>query len=92
MSDKINHKVLTKSENLLSQPINEKNTSHIHELKHLRNENQYRVLIGQININLIRSKFESYVKYVGNNLHIFMVSETKIDKEINKSLFESYNF
>ena len=49
------------------------------ELKHLRNKNPYRVIIGHININSIRNKFESLLKYVGNNLDILMVSETKID-------------
>ena len=79
LSDKIDHKVLKKSENLLSKPIIEENTYDIRELKHLRNENPYRVIIGHININSIRKKFESLVKYVGHNLDIVMASETKID-------------
>ena len=68
LPDKTDHKVLRKSENLLFKPLNEENTYDIRELKHLRNENPYRVIIGHININSIRNKFESLVKYVGNNL------------------------
>ena len=44
--DKIDHKVLRKSENLLSKPINEENSFGIQEPKHLRNENPYRIIIG----------------------------------------------
>ena len=87
LSGKIDHKVLRKSENLLSKPINEENTYGIRELKHLRNENPYRVIIGHININSIRNKFESLVKYVGNNLDILVVSETKIDDTFPESQF-----
>ena len=65
LSDKIDHKVLRKSENILSKPLNEENTYDIRELKHLRNENPYRVIIGHVNINSMRNKFESLVKYVG---------------------------
>ena len=87
LSDKIYHKVLRKSENLFSKPINEENTYGIGELKHLRNENPCRVIIGHIIINSIRNKFESLVKYVGNNLDIFMVSETKIEDTFPESQF-----
>ena len=65
LPDKTDHKVLRKSENLLSKPLNEENTYDIRELKHLRNENPYRVIIGYVNINSMRNKFESLVKYVG---------------------------
>ena len=87
LSDKTDHNVLRKSENLLSKPLNEENTYDIRELKHLRNENPYRVIIGHININSIINKFESLVKYVKNNLDILMVSETKIDATFPESQF-----
>ena len=87
LPDKIDHKALRKSENLLSKPLNEEYTYEIHELKYLRNENPYRAIIGHININSIRNKFESLVKYVGNNPDILMVSETKIDDTFPESQF-----
>ena len=84
LSDKIDHKVLRKSEDLLSKTINEENNYGIQELKYLRKENPYKVIIGHININSIRNKFESLVKYVGNNLEI---SETKIGDTLSESQF-----
>ena len=50
-------------------------------------ETKIRVIIGHININSIRKKFESLVKYVGNNIDILMVSETKIDDTFPESQF-----
>ena len=87
LSDKIDHKVLRKSKDLLFKPLNEENIYDIRELKNLRNENPYRVIIGHINIKSIRNKFESFVKYVGNNLDILMVSETKIEDTFPESQF-----
>ena len=87
LSDKTDHKVLRKSANLLSKPLNEESTYDIRELKHPRNENPYRVIIGHININSIRNTFESLVKHVDNNLDILMVSETKIDDTFPESQF-----
>ena len=84
---KIDHKVLGKRENIRSKPINEKNTYEIRELKYLRNENPHRIIICHINMNLIKNKFESFLKYVDNNLYILIVSETKIDDIFPESQF-----
>ena len=85
LSDKIDHKMLRKSEHLLSKALNEENTYDIRELTHLRNGNACWVIIGNININSIKKKPESLVKYVGNNLDILRVLETTI-------FFQSHNF
>ena len=90
--NKIDHKVLRKSEDLLSKPMSEENTYYIQELRHLRKENPFRVMIGHININSIINIFESLVKYVGNNLNILMVSETKIDDTFLESQFLTEGF
>ena len=87
LSDKTDHKVLRKSENLLSKPLNEENIYDIQEHKYARNENRYRVIIGHININSVRNKFESLVKYVSNNLDILMVLEAKINNTFPESQF-----
>ena len=39
----------------------------------------FRVIIGHININSIRNKFEPLVSFLSNNLDILMISETKTD-------------
>ena len=77
--------MLRKSEQLLSKALNEENTYDIRELKHLRNGNACWVIIRNININSIKKKPESLVKYVGNNLDIRRVLETTI-------FFQSHNF
>ena len=92
LSNKIDHKVLGKSENLPPNPIDEENTYDIRQLKCLRNQNPCRVIIGHININSKRNKFQSFVKYVGNNLHIGMVSATKVDDTFPESQFLIENF
>ena len=70
-----------------SDPKIDKNTNGICELKQLRNQNPHRIIIHHLNINSIRNKFESLVRFVGNNLDILMVSETKIDDTFLKSQF-----
>ena len=81
-TDDIEHNVSGKLESRPSEPIG--NTNRICELEQLRNQNPRRIIIGYLNINLIRDKFESLVRFVGNNLHIAMVLETKIDNTFSE--------
>ena len=76
-----------KLESPFSDPIIDRNTNDICELKQLRNQNPHRIIIGHLNINSIRNKFESLVTFVGNNLDILMISETKIDDSFPESQF-----
>ena len=55
------------------------------ELKSLRINNIRRVIIGQININSIRSKFDDLVMGVRGNIDILMISETKLDASFHAS-------
>ena len=70
-----------------SDPKIDRKANGICELKQLRNQNPHRIIIGHLNINSIRNKFESLVRFVGNNLDIFMISETKIDDTLPESQF-----
>ena len=45
----------------------------------LKNKNEDRPIIGQININFIAPKFEPLVSLIKDNIDLLMVSETKID-------------
>ena len=81
-TDDIEHNVSGKLESRPSEPI--RNTNRICELEQLRNQNPRWIIIGYLNINLIRDKFESLVRFVGNNLHIAMVLETKIDNTFSE--------
>ena len=86
-SDVVEHKVSGKLESSFSDPIIDTNNNGIRELKQLRNQKPHRIIIGHLNINSIRNKFESLVRFVGNNLDILMVSETKIDDTFPESQF-----
>ena len=45
----------------LSEPLNEENKYFIGGFNHLRNQNTYRNIRGQINIDSTRNKFESLI-------------------------------
>ena len=78
--NEIDNNTSRKSENPLSDPIIiGENTHDFRGIKDLRNQNPFRVIIGHININSIRNKFEPLVSFINNNLDILMISETKID-------------
>ena len=38
-----------------------------------------KIIIGHLNINSIRYKFEFLKKLIGNNIDIFLISETKLN-------------
>ena len=86
-SEEVEHKVSGKLKSPPPEPIIDRNTNGICELKQLRNQNPHRIIIDHLYINSIRNKFESFVSFVGNKLDIFMVSETKIDDTFPDSQF-----
>ena len=49
------------------------------DLQHIRINNPLRLIIGQININSIRNKFDALMNQIKENIDILMISETKID-------------
>ena len=86
--NEIDHNTSGKSENPLSDPIIiDENTYDFRGIKDLRNQNPFRVIIGHININSIRNKFEPLVSFINNNLDILMISETKTDYTFPDSQF-----
>ena len=56
-------------------------------LHRIRIENPSRIIFGQININLIRNKFDLLMNIIKNAIDIFIISETKIDKFSNISIY-----
>ena len=50
-----------------------------HLLKKLKHDNHNKIIIGHLNIISIRLKFEFLKEIIGNNIDIFLVSETKLD-------------
>ena len=78
--NEIDYNASGKSENPLSDPIIiDENTSDFRGINYLRNQIPFRVIIGHININSIRNKFEPLVGFINNNLDILMISGAKID-------------
>ena len=78
--NEIDYNTSGKSKNPLSDPIiTDENTSDFCGINDLGNQNPFRVIIGHININSIRNKFEPLVSFINNNVDILMISETKID-------------
>ena len=57
------------------------------ELKNLRLKNVGRLVIGYLNINSVRNKFEGLKDFVSDNIDILIVAETKIDNSFPKAQF-----
>ena len=58
----------------------------------LRANNVGRLMIGYVNINSIRNKFEGLVEIVDNNIDIFMIAETKLDSSFPSEQFSVHGF
>ena len=58
----------------------------------LRANNVGRLIIGYININSIRNKFEGLVEIVDSNIDIFMIAETKLDSSFPMEQFSVHGF
>ena len=86
--NEIDYNTSGKSENPLSDPIIiDENTSDFCGINDLRNQNPFRVIIGHININSFRNKFELLLSFINYNLDILVISETKIDDTFPDSQF-----
>ena len=61
-------------------------------LKNLRLKNVNRLICAQLNINSLRTKFESLVNIINNNIDILMISETKLDPSFPTGQFHIHGF
>ena len=57
------------------------------ELKNLRLKNIGRLVVGYLNINSVRNKFEGLKGFVSDHIDVLMVAETKIDNSFPKGQF-----
>ena len=48
-------------------------------IKKLKHDNPNKIMIGHLNINSIRSKFEFLKDLIGNNIDVLLISETKLN-------------
>ena len=58
------------------------------KLKNVRLKNLNRLVIAQLNFNSLRTKFDSLVRMLHNNLDILLISETKIDSSFPIAQFQ----
>ena len=86
--NEIDYNTSGKSKNPLSDPIiTDENTSDFCGINDPRKRNSSSVIIGHIDINCVRNKFEPLVSFINNNHDILMISETKIDDTFSDSQF-----
>ena len=57
------------------------------ELRSLRVKNLNKLIIGHLNINSLRNKFELLTHQIKDNIDILMISETKLDESFPTSQF-----
>ena len=55
--------------------------------KDIRINNINRLIIGQLNINFLRNKFEQLSTMTNGNIDIFMISETMLDETVPAAQF-----
>ena len=61
-------------------------------LKDIRVNNIDRLIIGQLNINSLRNKFEQLSTMINRNNDIFMIFETKLDETFSAAQFSLQGF
>ena len=61
-------------------------------LKELRLKNLHRIIIGHLNVNSIRNKFDTVFDLIQGKIDIFLISETKIDNTFPTSQFKMSGF
>lgn len=95
-----------KEENWSDSPLQTQNTSSISdnsddssnfdifgEIKHLRNINRKRPIVGYVNMNSIRYKFQELKQIFDDKfVDIFTIAETKIDSSFNNNIFSTEGY
>ena len=56
-------------------------------LKEMKTQSSDKLILGHLNINLIRNKFEAVKFTIDNNIDIFLISETKLDDSFPTAKF-----
>ena len=84
--------MVSKNSSYKSKPKPNKNLSLLDDsifpfLTKLRSEHPKNVLLGHLNINSVRNKFESTNKLIRNNFDIFITTESKLDSSFPDSQF-----
>ena len=76
-----------KNDSFLTDPhFQEKNLAKS-RLKEMKDQSSDKLILGHLNINSIRNKFEVLKFIIGNNIDIFLISETKLDDSFPTAQF-----
>ena len=74
-----------------SSPLTNSNDTEIKDpqsfLKDIGINNINRLIIGQLNINSLRNKFEQLSTMINGNIDVFIISETKLDETSSSTVF-----
>ena len=68
------------------------NTDCFEEMKTLRLKYSKNVIVGYININSIRNKFEHFSQMIRDKLDVLIIAETKLDSSFPSSQFTINGF
>ena len=85
--------VSTNNNTLSELPTDDDNTDPLKILKKLKSSNLNRLVIGQLNINSIRNKFEPLKLLIKGNIDIMVITESKLDSTFPSEQYaiEGYN-
>ena len=64
----------------------------IKSLKDIRQKNLGKIVIGHLNINSIRQKFDSLIEITAGNIEILMISKSRLDESFPKGQFLTKGF
>ena len=56
-------------------------------LKEMKTQSSDKLILGHLNINSIRNKFEALKFIIDNNIDIFLISETKLEDSLPTAQF-----
>ena len=63
----------------------------IDSIRQLKLSNPHKIILGHLNINSLRNKFESIADVIQGTFDIFILSETKIDESFHDKQFRLNN-
>lgn len=85
---KIIHDTTFETSLLRGNPVcNPLSRDNVDGLKQVRNKNQFRIIIGQVNINSVRNKFEYLLDLGSTNLDVLMIFKIKVDETFPRPQF-----
>ena len=61
-------------------------------LKEMKIRSPDKLILGHVNINSIRNKFDSLIYMLDKNIDIFLISETKLDDSFLSAQFKKRRF